>query len=102
MEKREFKRTEITLPVKYLCENMLYNGTVKNISENGMFINTCNFLPCNNKVELLIPLKEEISRFSAIIRRIEREDDSRYNIGIELLNPPEKYMEFINSLKSSI
>ncbi len=101
-ENRLFERTEITLPVKYLCENILYNGTIKNISENGMFISTCNFLPCSHIVELLIPLKKEVSKFYAKIRRIEREDDSSYNIGVELLNPPEKYLEFIKSLRSSI
>lgn len=100
MEKRAFKRTEVTLPVKYLCENILYNGTIRNLSENGMFISTCNFLPCSNTVELLVPLSEEVAKFSAEIRRIERENDFRYNIGVELLNPPEKYLKFINSLKS--
>jgi hypothetical protein len=101
MEKRAFERTDTDLPVRYFCENRIYTGTVKNLSENGMFISTSNFLPCGNKVELLVPLEKEISKFPAKIRRIEKINSSNYNIGIELLDPPNIYIEFVDYLKST-
>ena len=101
MEKRTFERTDTNLPVKYFCENMVYNGTIKNISENGMYISTTNFLPCKHNIEMMIPLKEEASIFKARIRRIEKVNDALFNIGVELLNPPDTYIKFIESLKSS-
>jgi hypothetical protein len=101
MEKRAFERAEATLPVKYFCENTQYAGTVKNLSENGMFISTSDFLPCGNTVELLVPLKEKVSKFSARIKRIVKINESKYNIGVELLDPPENYLEFVSILKST-
>ena len=90
------------MPVKYYCDDRLYSGTVKNISEKGMFISTGNFLPCINTLEVLIPLEEEISTFSARIRRIEKIDDASYSMGIELIDPPESYRKFINNLMSPV
>jgi hypothetical protein len=101
MEKRAFERTDADLPVRYFCENRIYTGIVKNLSENGMFISTSNFLPCGNRVEVLVPLEKEISKFPAKIRRIEKINSFSYNIGIELLDPPNKYIEFVDCLKSA-
>jgi hypothetical protein len=84
MEKRTYTRTDINLPVKYFCESMIYNGTIKNLSENGMYISTTNFLPCRDSIEMLIPLKEEISNFKARIRRIEKVDDTVHYVRGEL------------------
>lgn len=99
MERRCFERIDICLPVRYVCDDMLYSGTVKNLSENGMFINTGNFLPCIDRLEILIPLNEEISRFYAMIRRIEKIDDANYSMGVELLDSPESYLQFVEKHK---
>ncbi len=101
MEKRAFRRKNTTLPVKYFCECMIYNGTIKNISENGMYISTTNFLPCKNNIEMLIPLNNEVSKFNTRIRRIEKVNDLLFNIGVEILDPPETYLKFVKNLKSS-
>lgn len=83
------------LPVKYVCGSMQYSGTVKNLSENGMFINTVNFLPCIDRIEILIPLDEGISRCYARIRRIEKLDDANYSMGVELMGSPGDYLQFV-------
>jgi hypothetical protein len=98
MEKRAYVRIDASLPINYFCENILYSGKVKNLSENGMFISTSNFLPCDNRIDLFMPLKEEMSKFPATIIRIEKINDLKYNIGVELLNPPQKYFKFVNNL----
>jgi hypothetical protein len=98
MKKRAFERIDASLPVNYFCENILYSGKVKNLSENGMFISTSNLLPCSNRIDLLMPLKEEVSKFPATIIRIEKINDLKYNIGVELLNPPQKYLKFVSNL----
>ena len=102
MNRRSFDRVDMSLPVKYVCDDTLYSGTIKNLSENGMFIKTGNFLPCINWIEIFVPLDEEISRFFARIRRIEKIDDANFSMGIELLDPPYKYMEFVSNLKAVI
>ncbi len=102
MNRRSFDRVDMSLPVKYVCEDTLYSGTIKNLSENGMFIKTGNFLPCINWIEILVPLENEISKFFARIRRIEKVDDSNYSMGIEILDPPVSYIEFVGNLKVAI
>ncbi|HBH61326.1 MAG TPA: hypothetical protein DDX85_06220 [Nitrospiraceae bacterium] len=102
MNRRSFDRVDMSLPVKYMCEDMLYSGTIKNLSENGMFIKTSNFLPCVNWIEIFVPLEEEISKFFARIRRIEKIDDANFSMGIELLNPPYSYIEFVGNLKAAM
>jgi c-di-GMP-binding flagellar brake protein YcgR len=101
MEKRAFKRVPAHLPVKYTCDNIQYSGTAKNISENGMFIRTNNFLPCDNTVEIIVPLKEQISRISASIRRIEKKTSTDFAVGVELINPSDSYIKYVRNLSSS-
>lgn len=101
MERRVFKRTDAELPVKYYCDRMFYTGTVKNLSENGLFISTINFLPCLDLIELLIPLEDEVSMCYARIRRIIKINDYKFNIGVELLNPPSSYLRYVSRLKSA-
>ncbi len=101
MNRRAFKRTETHLPVKYFCESSIYTGTIKNISENGMCIFTSNFLPCSNSLEIHMPLQEEVSQLYVKIRRIEKVNDSELYVGIEVINPPKNYIDFVESLNSS-
>ncbi len=102
MENRSFARTDTHLPVKYYCDNTLYTGIIKNISENGMYICTSNFLPCTDMIEMLIPLQEKVSRFFVKIRRIEKVNDSKLNVGIEIIDPPESYVEYVEGLKAAV
>jgi len=102
MNRRSFDRIDTSLPVKYVCDDVLYSGTIRNLSENGMFIKTGNFLPCINWIEIFVPLEEEISSFFARIRRIEKVDDANFTMGIELLDPPYNYLEFVGNLKAAM
>jgi hypothetical protein len=98
MEKRAFKRVPTHLPVKYTCDNSQYSGIAENISENGMFIKTNNFLPCDNTVEIIILLKEQISRVSASIRRIEKITSTDFAVGVKLIDTPDSYIKYVRSL----
>jgi hypothetical protein len=102
MNRRAFERIDTSFPVKYFCEDSLLSGTVKNLSENGMFISTGNFLPCSDHLEIIVPLEDEISKFCARIRRIEKVDDLNYSMGIELIDPPDNYRKFVDNLKISV
>jgi len=99
MERRAFERVATILPVKYVCDDIQYSGSVKNLSEKGMYISTGNFLPCIKKLEIIIPLQEEISKFYGEIKRIEKIDDAIYSMGVELLGPPDNYTQFVENLR---
>jgi c-di-GMP-binding flagellar brake protein YcgR len=101
MERRSHERIDANLAIKYYIENTLYAGTVENISENGMYFSTGNFLPCKDKLEMLIPLKEEVSTCFVKIRRIVKVNDKKLKVGVEVLNPPASYREYVQNLKSA-
>ncbi len=100
MERRLYRRVDTCIPVKYHCEYILYNGTVENISENGMFIRTTNFLPCTNEIEMIVPLNEIVTTCTAKIRRIIKTDNTTFQVGLEILNPSSAYLDFVEKLKS--
>lgn len=102
MDRRAFERIHTSIPVRYTFDERLYSGTIQNLSENGMFIKTGNFLPCVNRLEVMVPLDEEISKFNACIRRIEKVDNANYSMGIELLDPPESYLQFVGNLRNAV
>ncbi len=108
MQKRAFERIPAGLRTRFFYGNTIFTGTVTNLSENGMFINTRMYLSSDSRFEILIPLKEETLRVPVKVSRIVKTDDFYdYNIykngmGVKLLNPPQNYLEFINRLRSTL
>jgi hypothetical protein len=77
-------------------------GTVSNLSEKGMFINVTEMtFPLDIQFEVMIPRKGQTLRIPVNLNRIEMSPDSQDGIGVELLNPPKEYLEFVKDLKSS-
>ncbi len=101
MEKRTFGRVDTSLPIRYFCSNLFYTGTVTNLSGNGMFISTRMHFPFSSRFELLLPLKEEILRLPVKVTRIVKTDGFYNGMGVELLNPDQNYLEFVDTLKSA-
>jgi hypothetical protein len=100
MQRRNFERIPANLKSRFICGNLSYYATVKNCSESGLCVTTSAFLPCGNEVEVHIPLKKDVLKLSAIIVRLLKIDDFNYTFGIELADPPESYLEFIDTLRN--
>ena len=102
MGKRAHERINTIVAARFFCDNLYYSfcyGTIKNISENGMRIETSKCLPFGAKTELLIYDKAEVLHVHVRVRRIIKE--SIYDaMGIEILNPSQDYLEFVEGLKS--
>jgi hypothetical protein len=102
MEKRAFVRIPVDIKVRFNCNNTEYSGTITNLSEKGMFISTVEtYLPFDVQFEIPISLKEEILHVSVNLNRIILSPDSN-GMGVEFANPPEKYLEFVSSLKAAL
>ena len=101
MEKRTIERLNSGLAVIFRCNDTVYSGKVTNLSKKGICINTeeC-FLPCSYEINLYIPLLIKIKILSCRISRIVKIDDLNYTIGVELLNPPKDYLEFVGGLEN--
>ncbi|MBI4849727.1 MAG: PilZ domain-containing protein [Nitrospirae bacterium] len=99
MGARGFDRINVLIAVKINCHNRTYDGTVINLSESGMLIriNQISSL-INSHIEISITLEEEMLNLYG--RLVRQEDISGYynGIGVEIINPPQKYLDFIDSL----
>ena len=109
MDKRVSERLDVNMNIKYLLWNPLfwkhqYSGSIKNISESGMYLDTKTiYFPLDSLIEIYIPDKKETIRLpikaNNIVWRNILSDNSCKGIGIEFKNPPKEYMEFIDKLK---
>ncbi len=98
MEKRTSKRINKNVAVRFPCCESLNSGTVTNISEKGMFINTVMCFPIQSRFEISVFFKNEILKIPVKIVRLVKIGNIYKGMGIELLNLPKKYLEFLIEL----
>ena len=108
MKKRTYERIPLDMKVSFIQSNTKYSGTVKNISKNGMYIESDTSLPFNSKLELQLSFKAKLSVYITFnnnifgvpvrVKRLVKDGDSFIGMGIMLLNSPPLYMDFLSSL----
>ena len=98
MEKRHSQRIPKNLKVTFPCCNKLYSGTVTDLSESGMLIYSEVNLPIKSTFEVLISINNEIIKLPAVFVRLEKEGNNYKGMGVKLLNPPKKYVEYVHAL----
>lgn len=100
MEKRSVDRIPVNIQIKFLCRNHVYYGTVMNISERGMFINTSEMcLPFDYQVDIFFALEEKTLHVPVNLCRIRMSPDSYDGLGVEVLSPSREYLEFVDNLR---
>ena len=100
-EKRACERIPADIAVRFFCVtflNSVHYGTVDNISEKGMLIKTETCFPRNTDIRLFI-YKQKIIQVDAKVKRWTRTEGLYEAMGIEIINPDEKYFQFVNKLK---
>ncbi len=80
--------------------NMFYTGNVKNLSKESMFIKTNMLVSSGSLIVVIISVKDKLLRLLARARRIVEKDSSLSGIGIELINPPQQYTDFVEDLSA--
>lgn len=99
MGTRTFDRIPVLIDVKISCNNMVVTGTLINISENGIFIRTNSIpSPLQSQIDITIPLKDESIYVSGKIVRKENIQGYNNGVGVEVLNPRQNYLDFIDNL----
>ena len=58
-------------------------------------------LPLESEFEICTPLKEEVLNVRVKVNRITKSSGHYDGIGVELLNLPQKYLEFVDRLKAA-
>ncbi len=101
MEKRTFNRIPVDIEIKFVCCNKAYSGTLMNVSKVGMFIMIDElFFPFDSRMDVFIPYKDDMLRISVGFIRIVMSPDSFDGIGVKLLNPSRRYVDFVSSQRA--
>jgi len=98
MHKRNSERTPVNLALRFPFSNTFIPGTVTDLSDNGMFINTELCFPLESKFEVLIKLKNEILTIPVQIARVVKSNNKYSGMGVRIVNSPQEYREFLSSL----
>jgi Tfp pilus assembly protein PilZ len=100
MQQRAFERVPANINIRFYTCDTDYSGTIKNISESGMFISTDKMLfPFDSTIEIIVPFEEKLLKVPVKVVRMTKTDDVFDGIGVELLDNHQDYLALVNSLK---
>lgn len=99
---RAYERIPSNIRIKFFSGVDEYYGTVTNLSEKGMFIKTRVSFPLQPRLKILVPVKSEVMKISAITKSFGNSGQIYDGIGVELVSPPQNYLEYIGSLRSGM
>ena len=101
MEKRSFERISTRLRVEFDCNNTICCSAVINLSENGMLLKTRElFFPLDTKFEIFIHMDAEVLILPVKVSRLDKSENIYDILGLELINPPQTYFDYIDRLRS--
>ena len=108
MKKRAYERVSLEQKVQFLISEDMYPATIKNISQNGMFIETEEPLPFHSNLDanlpfkynlkVLIDCKKDVLEVPVRVKRLVKNGSSFKGIGVALVNTSEEYMDFMSTL----
>ena len=106
MKNRAFERLPVKLKARLYWGNKVYPGTVGNFSEKGMFIRTRMSPPFDSVIEVVIDKSKGFLKFPSNVRWLAQvnsvdNEGNEHIIGVELMDVPPDYLEFIKRLKSN-
>jgi len=107
MEKRALERLSVNLQARLFYGNMVYTGTVSNLTESGMFICTEMSFPVDTLLVSVILLDGHTLKIPVVVRRTLKSNNhpegvKDNGIGVGLLNPPAEYMDFVSTARASL
>ena len=102
LEKRAYPRITSRLSVEFDCNNTICCSAVINLSENGMFLRTAEIIfPMDNNFEVFIHIMNEVLIVPVQVSRLVKSENIYDSIGIKIIDPPQKYIDYVNKLRSS-
>lgn len=98
-EKRTCERIPSGEDISISYGNIFYSGTILNLSKKGMLISTKKCFPVDSTSVIFIRKKDVHVKLFAKVKRITGQDEYYDGIGFEILDPPQAFLDFINTLK---
>ena len=103
MERRAHDRLPSKLQARLIYGNLFYAGSVTNFSEKGVFVKAKMNLNVNSVFVIVLLVSDRIVNLLGKVKRTVKPFDHKKNIesgmGIELVNPPVQYLEFVKEQK---
>jgi hypothetical protein len=97
IEKRAVQR--IPVGIEFHCCSIDCFGTIMNMSEGGMFLRSKKIqFPIETQFKIFIPLKDNLLSVHVKINRMTKTNGYYDGIGIEIVNPSQKYLNYISTL----
>ncbi len=103
-EKRAYRRMPANLQARLFYGNLIYTGTVTNLSENGMFISTKVKFPVNSVFIMLVLVNDHALKIPIKVRRMVAPENNYCpdcGMGVELVNVPQNYLDYVTGYQSS-
>ncbi len=101
VNRRVVERKVLILDVLIFVGNHISTGLVNDLSAKGMFISTAMCYPVHTMLDIIIFIKGKCIRLPAKVSRAIIKDNindhyENKGIGVEFLNAPSEYIDFIN------
>ncbi len=101
MEKRSYERIEAVQLVRISCRNKIYTGATLNLSEKGIFVDIKRGFSTNIMCSIYIYIDDQLLKMLARVKHFTRINGSCYGVGIEVINSPKNYLEYMKNLKKT-
>ena len=95
MERRTGKRVYLTQEIFLSSRSDKRSAVLTNCSEGGMYIKTRISYPFDYAYEAYIPVKDSLLKVPVKVVRIDKSGPAYEGMGVELLDLPQKYLEFV-------
>ncbi|MHA2010163.1 MAG: hypothetical protein ACW980_22840 [Promethearchaeota archaeon] len=99
---RDCKKISKRVDARYFFGKPLSLGTVTNIAEDCICINTKVSIPINSKIRLLIPFNKNVFYVPARVSSFSNTDGFHTTLSFDVLSPSKEYLDFVNSLGPTI
>lgn len=97
-ERRAFERFHTNLEARLFYGKLIYAGKITDLSQKGMFINTNIKFPVSSEFMMVVLLDGQTVKIPIKVIRTSKSDinnDPESGIGVELLDTPGIYLDFI-------
>lgn len=97
-ERRAYERFHTSLDTRLFYGKLIYAGRITNLSQKGMFIDTKVKFPVNSKFMIVVLLEGQTVKIPIKVTRTLKtdvNDGPESGIGVELLDTPGLYLDFI-------
>lgn len=96
-EIRNCRKVEMEIQARLFFGNLLSLGTSTEASGQCMCIDTTYRFPLHSWINLLIPFNKDIVNIPCEVSSFSKIDGLHDTMSIEISNPPQEYLELVNS-----